>query len=723
MGNILVLAEKPSVGRDIARVMGSKKTNNGFIDGNKYIVTWALGHLVTLADPGVYDKKYSDWKIEDIPIIPQRFRLSPIKNSISQFNKVKQLILRDSVKEIIIATDAGREGELVARWILDKIKVHKPIKRLWISSVTDKAIRDGFNNLKEGNNYYKLYQSAYARAEADWLVGINASRALTCKYNAQLSCGRVQTPTLQMVLNREDEIRRFIPKKYNQIKIKVGEFEFVWTDKSNETRIFDEKLLEEILNRIKDKKGKILRITKKVKSETPPNLYNLTEIQKEANKIFGYSAKRTLTILQTLYERYKILTYPRTDSKYLTKDIFSTLKDRLKSCRINKFSNIIGNILKNGIKESKNYINDSKVSDHHAVIPTEVSVDLDELSRDEYKIYELVIKRFLAVLSENSVAEIINVKMDINGEKFELKAKIELKEGWKVLYNDNKKVSNDKKNEFVEGEIFKIDKVIKSQGKTSHPGLLSEGDLISVMENPHKYLNEINNEWKKVLGETGGIGTVATRADIIEKLFNAGLMDKRDKGIYVTHRGKQLLNLVPEDLKSPILTAKWEKKLKDIEYGKLVRKDFINEMEQYTNKIVKEIKLDDKIFKHDNISTQKCSICGNNMLEVKNKRGKILVCKDRNCKSKKIISTITNMGCPQCRRKMELFGEAEKSVYVCKCGFKEKKNSFEKRLQKSKKSVSKKEVEKYLKHQSQTYQHEINNPMLEALLKLKENKK
>jgi DNA topoisomerase-3 len=721
MANTLVIAEKPSVGKDIARVLGCKFNKNGYIEGKKYIVTWALGHLVTLADPGSYDKKYSNWRLEDIPIIPERFRLTIIKNSIAQFNKVRELLSRNNINNIVIATDAGREGELVARWIIDKTKTKKTIKRLWISSVTDKAIKDGFNNLKDGNKYFNLYQAAYARAEADWLVGINASRALTCKYNAQLSCGRVQTPTLQMILMRENEIKKFVSKKFFTLKVKIKNHEFTWFNKNNESRIFDKELLNSIISDINGKQGLVIKTDKKIKHENPPKLYNLTELQREANKAFGYSTKKTLGLMQVLYERHKVLTYPRTDSRYLSDDIVGTIKDRLSACRSSSYAKFVDSINKNGFKSNSNFIDNKKVTDHHAIIPTEHSIDISELSRDEFKIYDLVVKRFFAVLYSKYSYELNSVSVKIGEHIFKLSFKNDINIGWKEVYSSKDEINN-KISNFNEKESVKIESVIKTEGKTSPPSLFSEGELISAMENPNKYINNSSNELKKVLNESGGIGTVATRADSIEKLFDTGLMEKRGKEIYITAKGKQLLNLVPGDLKSPMLTAKWEKKLKDIENGNLKRNNFIKEMESYTKKVVKEIKDNDYEFKHDNVTTTKCENCGSLMLEIKNKRGKLLVCKDRNCNFKKVISQTTNFNCPKCRRKIEMFGEGEKSVYVCKCGFKEKKVNFEKRLKNAKKSVSKKDVDKFLHKQKIKEQSEINNPMFEALSKLKFNK-
>ncbi|MGL6105041.1 DNA topoisomerase III, partial [Romboutsia sp.] len=400
MKKILVLAEKPSVGRDIAKVLGCNNDKNGYIEGPKYIVTWALGHLVTLADPESYGEKYKTWNIDDLPILPQNLKTVVIKKTSKQFNTVKAQMNRDDVGEIVIATDAGREGELVARWIIEKAHVKKPIKRLWISSSTDKAIKDGFNKLKDGREYDNLYYSAIARSEADWIIGINATRALTTKHNAQLSCGRVQTPTLAMILKREEEIQNFKAKEYYGVNLVAtkgnSDIKFLWKDKNNSTSTFSKEKGESVVNKVKNKEINILEVNKVHKKKYSPALYDLTELQRDANKIFGYSAKETLSIMQKLYEQHKVLTYPRTDSRYLTSDIVDTLKDRIQAVNISDYSRVCTKLLKTKISGNKSFVDDSKVTDHHAIIPTEERVFLGDLSDKERKIYDLVVKRFLS---------------------------------------------------------------------------------------------------------------------------------------------------------------------------------------------------------------------------------------------------------------------------------------------------------------------------------------
>ena len=398
----VVLAEKPSVARDIARVLNCGKKLNGALEGNQYVVTWALGHLVTLADPEEYDKKYKEWKIEDLPLMPKKMELVVIKQTAKQYQAVKAQLFRKDVNEIIIATDAGREGELVARWILEKSHCRKPVKRLWISSVTDKAIKEGFAHLKDGREYEPLYDAAVSRAEADWLVGINATRALTCKYNAQLSCGRVQTPTLAMIAAREEEIRQFKPQEYYGLTLMAGGLRFSWQDeKSGSRRSFSKERMEDMKSRIGNGILEIKEIEKTGKKTYAPGLYDLTELQRDANKKFGFSAKETLNIMQRLYENHKVLTYPRTDSRYIGSDIVPTIKERLKACAVGPYRKIAGPLSMRPVKANKSFVDDKKVSDHHAIIPTEQFVQLDHMTNEERKIYDLVIRRFCGVLLLN----------------------------------------------------------------------------------------------------------------------------------------------------------------------------------------------------------------------------------------------------------------------------------------------------------------------------------
>ena len=702
MGKILVLAEKPSVGRDIARVLGCKNEKNGYIEGSKYIVTWALGHLVTLADPETYDKKYKSWEMNDLPILPKELKIVVIKKTSKQFNTVKAQLNRNDVDEVVIATDAGREGELVARWIIEKAHIKKPIKRLWISSSTDKAIKEGFTKLRDGRDYNNLYYSAIARAEADWIVGINATRALTTKYNASLSCGRVQTPTLAIISKREDEIRNFKPKDYYTLDLlteKGGSYlKLSWHDRNNSTSTFNKDKIEKIKKKVNNKDLKIVDVKKSNKKKYSPALYDLTELQRDANKIFGYSAKETLSIMQKLYEHHKVLTYPRTDSRYLTDDIVDTLKDRIKAVNTSEYSKVCMKLLKTKIKPNKSFVDNSKVSDHHAIIPTEERVFLGDLSDKERKIYDLVVKRFLSVLCPPFEYEQTTIKGVCEGEMFTANGNKINKLGWRENYAVEDDETYGGIIDVNVGEVLNIESVKIESKKTNPPSYLNEATLLTEMEK--------NN-----------LGTVATRADIIEKLFNSFFVEMKNKEIHITSKGRQLLDLAPADLKSPELTAKWEKTLTDISKGKSKKNDFINQMKNYSKTIVKEIKNSENKFKHDNLTRNKCPNCGKFMLEVNGKRGKMLVCEDRECNTRKLISQTTNARCPNCHKRLELKGEGEGKIFTCSCGYREKLSSFNKRKSEEKGKASKKDINKYLKNQNKD-QEVFNNPFA-ALANLK----
>ncbi len=726
MSKIVVLAEKPSVGRDLARVLQCNSKGNGYLEGSKYIVTWALGHLVTLADPEAYDEKYKAWRLEDLPMLPPELKLVVIKQTGKQFSVVKEQLGRKDVSEVVIATDAGREGELVARWILEKAHINKPVKRLWISSVTDKAIRDGFNNLKPGREYENLYASAVARSESDWLVGINATRALTTKYNAQLSCGRVQTPTLAIIAAREKEINNFQPRSYYGITATAGQLKLTWQEaKSKESRSYEKAVCEKIITTITGKKAEVDEVHKVGKKSFSPALYDLTELQRDANKIYGFSAKETLSIMQKLYETHKALTYPRTDSRYISSDIVETLKDRVKACDTGLYSRQILKILTAPIKAGSHFVDNGKVSDHHAIIPTEQAVILNSLTDKEKKIYDLVVRRFLAVLCPPYEYEETTVKAHIGSELFRAKGNTVRALGWKELYNqpDEEEATED----FAvaqtlpvlhKGDILTVTAVALTKGETKAPAFFTEASLLSAMENPAQYMAGESQTLKQIIGQTGGLGTVATRADIIEKLFSSFVIEKKGKELFITSKGRQLLELAPADLKSPALTAQWEQKLSAIAKGQLKKQAFIAEIRDYTQALIREVKNSQEQFKHDNVTRTRCPECGKYLLEVNGKKGKSLICQDRECGYRKNVAQTTNARCPNCHKKLELRGEGEARVFVCGCGYREKLSAFTERKKKEGDTrVSKQDVSRYLKEQQAD--KPINNALAEALAKLK----
>lgn len=730
----LVIAEKPSVARDIARVLKCGRQGSGIIEGDRYIVTWGLGHLVTLADPEDYDKKYKEWKMEDLPMMPDQFRLEVIKQTAKQYQAVKAQIHRKDVDKIIIATDAGREGELVARLILKKAGNTKPILRLWISSVTDKAIREGFSRLKDGKEYEPLYHAAMCRAEADWLVGINATRALTCKYNAQLSCGRVQTPTLAMIARREEQIRHFVPKPYYGIQAKGQGLTFTWQDsKSRSLSTFDKQRAEAILKELAGKTAQVVQIKKSPKKTPAPLLYDLTELQREASRRFDYSAKETLNIMQRLYENHKVLTYPRTDSRYLSSDIIPTLKERLKACSIGPYRSLAGRLISQPLPQKPFFVDDKKVSDHHAIIPTEQFVQLDHMTIDERRIYDLVARRFFAVMYPPYEYQQTSITIQAGGETFLARGNVVTDMGWKNVYENDLSSLEEEDDGFDADEPFK--QTVKSQqlpslnqgdalkglnfvmteGKTKPPAHFTESTLLSAMENPVAYMESHNKAMAKTLGETGGLGTVATRADIIEKLFSSFLLEKKGKEIFLTSKARQLLELVPEDLKKPELTADWEMKLSRIASKNLTRDAFMKEIRGYSTELIQEIKAGEGSFRHDNLTNHKCPQCGKRLLLVKGKNSEMLVCQDRECGYHETLARTSNARCPNCHKKMELRGKKDSQIFVCRCGYKEKLKAFQERRKKEGAGVSKRDVAKYLNQQKKEAAEPINNAFAEAL--------
>ncbi len=707
MSKTLVLAEKPSVGREIARVLGCKSNRNGSIHGDKYIVTWALGHLVTLADPEHYGNEYKTWSMETLPMLPKKMDLEVIKQTSKQFSHVSSLLKSSEVSSVVIATDAGREGELVARWIIMKSGVKKPLKRLWISSQTDKAIKDGFAHLKDANDYYSLFMSAQARAEADWYVGLNVTRALTCKFNAQLSAGRVQTPTLALIVNRENEIRKFVPKEFYTINAKFAGFTATYADDKGNSRLFDKEKAEKIVEEIKNKPFKVVDIKRTKKHMSPPALYDLTELQRDANKLYAYSAKQTLSLMQSLYEHHKLLTYPRTDSRYITDDIVPTLGDRVKAVNFGEFAPHAAAIVRGRKTISKSCVNNAKVSDHHAIIPTELSGALAQLSPEERRIYALVVKRFLVSFFENYEYESLKITLKCGNYTFTANGKTVINKGFKSVYD---MPGDDEENEPditvpVSGASLNAVSATLSKQQTTPPARYTEATLLSAMENPAKFIE--NSKMKEIMKKSSGLGTPATRADIIEKLFDCFYVERRGKEIYPTSKGIQLIGLVPEKLRSPELTASWEEKLEQIRNGKVSIGNFIAEIKEYASQLVKDVKYSDEKYVHDNMTRTPCPECGKYLLEVSGKRGKMLVCSDRDCGYRQNLSIKTNTRCPNCHKVMELYGDGDNKKYICACGFREKQEAFHKRYSKSD-GANRRDVQKYLQNQKNAAKDELS---------------
>ncbi len=603
--------------------------------------------------------------------------------------------------------------------------------------MTDRAIREGFANLKDGRDYEFLYDAAMCRAEADWMVGINATRALTCKYNAQLSCGRVQTPTLAMIARREEQIQKFVPKSYYVLRAQAEGMTLTGSQS------FDKVKMEELLKQLKGQKAVVSQIKKTPKKTIAPLLYDLTELQRDASKRYDYSAKETLNIMQRLYENHKVLTYPRTDSRYLSSDIVPTIKERLKACGVGPYKKLAGKLVNKPFSEKLIFVDNSKVSDHHAIIPTEQFVQLDHMTVDERRIYDLVVRRFLAVLEPPYEYEQISLTVGIGEETFTARENVVTAMGWKAVYDTEKeglslaelfeeeerdgwgglsenraqgsRVSGEKLLQLKKGDVLKGVSLSMTEGKTKPPAHFNEATLLSAMENPAAYMESKDKDMVKTLGETGGLGTVATRADIIEKLFSSFLLEKRGKEIYLTSKAKQLLELVPEDLRKPELTADWEMKLLKIARGNLKRSVFMKDIRGYSKELIKQIKEGEGSFRHDNLTNKKCPECGKLMLLVKGKNSEMLVCQDRECGHRETISRISNARCPVCHKKMELRGKAEGQIFVCRCGYKEKLKAFQERRKKEGAGVSKKDVANYMNRQKKEAAEPLNNAFARAL--------
>lgn len=724
MGKILVLTEKPSVARDIARVLGCKQNGSGCIIGPKYIITWALGHLVTLADPEAYDKKYQSWRIEDLPMLPKKMQLVVIKQTSAQFKAVSALLHRPDIDSLVIATDAGREGELVARWILMKAGWKGKTQRLWISSQTDASIRQGFANLKPASAYDALFRSARARSEADWLVGLNVTRALTCKHNAQLAAGRVQTPTLAMIVQREEEIAKFVPKTYNSVYADFGAFSALYRDKNNNSRFFDRAKADAVCAAVQNKKATIVSVKREYKHKAPPAAYDLTELQRDANRKYAYSAKQTLSLMQSLYETHKLLTYPRTDSRYITDDVVATLPERLRAISVGPYKEAAQKILRTKPLSTKYIVNNQKVTDHHAIIPTEQYVNLSALSHEERNIYDLVVKRFLAVLSPAYEYEEVKVTLSVDKQLFYASGKTTRTAGWKALYgmaDEDEEESEELRAQelppLTQGQTLFVKSAKVREGKTKPPARYTEATLLTAMENPTGQVED--STLRSVLAQTSGLGTPATRADIIEKLFDSFCIERKGKEIHPTSKGKQLIRIVPPDLKSAELTAKWEQQLQLIAKGQARDDTFIEEMRSYASKLVSAVIASDAAFVHDNVTREKCPECGKYLLDVNGKKGRMYVCPDRECGYRKSISRTTNARCPNCHKKLEMRGEGDKQMFTCVCGYREKLSDFEKRRESS--GAGKRDVQKYM--QSQTKQSAGASALADQLAKWMQDNK
>lgn len=682
----LIIAEKPSVAKDLSRVLKATKKTKNYYEGDKVIVTWALGHLLTLKMPEDLNKEWQQWQLETLPMLPKQIGIKPLPKTGHQLKAIASLAKRKDVGEAVIATDAGREGELVARWILQWVRFNKPVKRLWISSQTDKAIKQGFANLKPASQYDNLYESAISRAKADWLVGLNVTRALTVKYQDNLSAGRVQTPTLALVRQQEKQIEKFLPQEYFTIQFADNQLTFTHQQK-NPQAIKTREAAQQLVQQMSQTAGTVEKIEEKVKRQAAPLPYDLTEIQREANQRYGFSAKKTLSLVQSLYEIHKVVTYPRTDSKYLTTDMQNTMKERLQA--ISDFNPQVKTIIKNGSKVVlKRVFNNALVSDHHALIPTEQRVNFAKLSSDEQRIYQMIVSRFLMLFLPEYQEKVEKITLSFGSERFVASNKKVLEPGWKGTSDEPKaKVVHYTEGQKIKGE-FSIEKQL-----TTPPKPLSEGTLLAKME---KY----------------SLGTPATRAEMIEKLIKSDLMERKANYLAVTPKGKQLLGLVNPSLVTPELTEKWEKNLEKIAKGQMKSQQFIQQIEQDTKRLVAEIKQSNQSYQDFSITQKRCPECGSLLKEKNGRDGKRLVCTNEDCHySRRKEPKVSNHRCPQCHKKMEIIEGKNGTYYRCKYdGTTEKMQTKAERKQKMTKHEEKRLLKKYSQENT-----EMESPLALAL--------
>ena len=615
MGKVLVVAEKPSVGRDIARVLGCRQKGDGCLIGDRYIVSWAVGHLVSLCDPEDYAPELKKWRFDTLPIIPQQMRLKQIYATRDQLKVLRQLMGSSEVESLVCATDSGREGELIFRYIYQLCGCRKPFRRLWVSSMTDAAIKEGFARLAPGEQYDRLFYSARCRSEADWLVGINASRAYTLKYNTLLPIGRVQTPTLAIIVQRAQEIAAFVPEEYFELKADFGAYWGLWQAKDGKTtRIAAESAAKELAGRVQGQPARVLSVQREEKSQPPPLLYDLTELQRDCNRRFGFSAQKTLDIAQSLYETRKLITYPRTDSRYLSDDLLPLLPDRIKNlARLEDFAEAARPLLPpHSINPGKRVIDNGKITDHHAIIPTDGALRLNGLTADEYKVFRLIALRFLAVFYPPYVYASTRVLTEAVGEHFVSRGQEVLRPGWTELYRDMqddsdddaadagatkpKKGKADKKADkkdkedqklpnLAEGDAAEVHNTEVRRKKTQPPKPYTEAALLSAMENAGRFVED--EALKEQLKESG-LGTPATRAAIIERLLQVGYIRRKGKALMPTEKGEKLIDVVPPEMKSPETTGKWERGLSAIAAGRMSSEVFMGSIQRYVQFLVRD---------------------------------------------------------------------------------------------------------------------------------------
>ena len=585
MGYRLVITEKPSVASAIAKVIGAKERKDGYFQGGGYLVSWCVGHLVELAMPQAYDEKYGKWRKEDLPILPKKWKYQIYQSTKKQFQTLKSLMARKDVTELCCATDAGREGELIFRLVYHQVGCRKPFRRLWISSMEDSAIREGFQNLKPSSEYDALYNAALCRERADWIIGINASRLYSCLYDSTLNVGRVVTPTLAMLVEREEAIKAFMPELFYTVQLQADAI------RASSKRFSDKADAEVLAAKCReDHQVRVDSIETKEKTEKPPLLYDLTSLQRDANKVLGFSAQQTLDTLQSLYEK-KLVTYPRTDSRFLTEDMAPSLPELVYQAAA--ALDYAGNIP----VHAGHVINNAKVTDHHAVIPTRElnSAKVAELPKAEAEILKLVAVRFMAAAGDPCRYEETAIKLSCAGETFTVKGKTVLQSGWKEIvehFYPAKEKDAEALPRVQEGMVIPLVKAEVKDGKTKPPQHFTEGSLLHAMETAGA--EDIPDDV-----ERKGLGTPATRAGIIEKLIQRGFAvrsgDKKTKILLPTEKGVSLVTVVPEKLKSPMMTAEWEQKLLQMEQQSYDSACFMEEISAFVRELVDTAEVDPSI--------------------------------------------------------------------------------------------------------------------------------
>ena len=607
----LVIAEKPSVGRDIARVLKCAQKGDGFLRGEKYVISWAIGHLVTLKEPEDYDPSLKKWHSGDLPILPTTMGLKSMPKTIKQLNLLKKLLNDSDTSEIICATDSGREGELIFRYIYKWARCDKPVKRLWISSLTDAAISEGLAKMKPGEEYDNLYASARCRAEADWLVGMNATRAFTLSKNELLPMGRVQTPTLAMLVNRHHEIEAFNSKDYFEVKatfaLEGGEtYQGSWLNKANEEndeRTYEKEQAQATAEKIRDKTGIIESVETEEKRRLPSQLFDLTELQRECNRKLGFSAKKTLEVAQSLYEKHKLITYPRTDSRYLSDDIKPKLPKTIEVIASGEYKVFADYLLElPKLPTTTRIINNAKVSDHHAIIPTGGKKPISQLSSDESAVYDRILRNFLSAFHPAYVYDETTAITIVEGETFRSKGRVEKIAGWTVIYAHEKPVTSKKSTKktatenalpeadeklptLKKGESASVKKAEVLQKKTQPPKPHTEATLLSAMEHAGRH---IEDEALKEALKSSGLGTPATRAAIIEKLISSGYVERSKKNLTPTEKGIKLIDIVPPEMRQPETTGKWERALTKIARGEMDETRFMDSIRRYVVYLVEQ---------------------------------------------------------------------------------------------------------------------------------------